>query len=116
MIKEHVERYGTEGGRAINEGDWEAYGDFFSEDLVMRTPAIPGISRGREARVSLVQGMMAAVPDGHVEMVRSIVQGDRACLEWHWTGTNVDVPYCMVVRFEDGRIAEINEYYDQLGM
>jgi len=90
MIKEHVERYATEGGRAINEGDWEAYGDFFSEDLVMRTPAIPGISRGREARVSLVQGMMAAVPDGHVEMVRSIVQGDRACLEWHWTGTNVD--------------------------
>ncbi len=127
MIDEYVDYFNTEGSRAINEGDWDAYGNLFAEDLVMQTPSLPGISKGREARVSMVKGIMDAFPDGKVEMVRSFGQGDWACLEVRFTGTaavsdeeetpaTVDFPYCIVMRFEDGKVAELNEYYDQLGM
>ncbi len=127
MIDEYLDHFNTEAAQAINERDWDAYGDLFSEDLVMQTPSLPGISKGREARVALVKGIMDAFPDGNVEMVRSFGQGDWACLEVRFTGTaavsdgeeapvTVDFPYCIVMRFEDGKVAELNEYYDQLGM
>jgi len=32
------------------------------------------------------------------------------------TNKAVDVPYCLVVKFDDGVITEVNEYYDQLEM
>jgi len=117
-----VERFLTEAARAINEGDWEAYGNLFTEDLVMVTPSLPGISRGREARVSMVQGIMEASPTGIVEGVRSFGRGDLACAELRFSGTDpegeivFDLPYCMVMRFNDGKVAELNEYYDQSGM
>jgi len=130
MIEQDLDRFTTVGAMAINGGDWEAYGDLFSEDLVMRTPSIPGVARGRDARVALVKDIMAAFPDGDVKIVRVFGQGDMGCFELRFTGTaavpegeeppaepkTVDLSYCIVMKFEDGRIVELNEYYDQLAM
>lgn len=133
-MKADAERFIAEGARAIADQDWDAYGRLFSEDLAMRTPGLPGITRGRQARVDLVQGIMAPFPDGRVDVARIISEGDWACFELEFSGTHtepmptpdggeipptskvVKLPYCIVMRFEDGLVTEINEYYDQLEM
>ncbi len=133
-MKEDAERFIADGARAIADQDWEAYGKLFSEDLAMRTPGLPGITRGRQARVQLVQGMLAPFPDGRVDVTRIISEGEWACFELRFSGTHtepmptpdggaiaptnkaVDSPYCIVARFEEGVVTEMNEYYDQLEM
>ena len=122
------------GESSIAARDWAAYGSLFAEDLLMVTPAIPGITKGREARVQFVQGIMGAFPDGVVEVQRSFGRGDWACIEVLFTGTHtgpmagqggaeipptgksVKWPYCMVMKFSDGLVSELYEYYDQLDL
>ena len=134
MIDELVERFVEAAERSIAVRDWDAYGSVFAEDLAMVTPSLPGITRGREDRVQVVQGIMQPFPDGVVEVQRSFGQGDWACLEVLFTGTHTEpmpgpggvevpatnravrLPYCMVMRFEDGLVSELYEYYDQLDL
>jgi steroid delta-isomerase-like uncharacterized protein len=134
MIDELVERFVEIGERSIAARDWDAYGSVFAEDLLMVTPSLPGITRGRQARVQVVQGIMQPFPDGVVEVQRSFGQGDWACLEVLFTGTHtkpmpgpadteipatnrtVKLSYCMVMKFEDGLVSELYEYYDQLDL
>jgi predicted ester cyclase len=129
-----IERFLMEGEKALAGRDWEAYGSFFSEDLVMRTPSQPGIAIGREARVELAKGIFEAFPDGRVDPEGYFQDGDWACARWRFTGTHtgpfgdpdqggipptgkaVDFSYCMVLRFEDGKAVELHEFYDQLEM
>jgi ketosteroid isomerase-like protein len=134
MIDELVERFVKVAESAIAAGDWEAYGSVFAEDLLMVTPSLPGITRGREARVQLVQGIMDPFPDGVVKVQRSFGRDDWACLEVLFTGTHtepmpgpggteipptnkaVKLPYCMVMKFKDGLASELYEYYDQVDL
>ena len=134
MIDELVERFVAGAERSINTGDWEAYGSFFAEDLLMVTSALPGPTTGRDARLKFVEGIMDSFPDGVVEVQRSFGKGDWACLEVLFTGTHtgpmpaadgteipptnksVKWPYCMVMKFEDGLVSELYEYYDQLDL
>ena len=134
MIDELITRFAEAAESSIAARDWEAYGHIFAEDLVMVTPSLPGITRGRQARVQVVQGIMQPFPDGVVEVQRSFGQGERACLEVLFTGTHtkplpgpggteipathraVKLPYCMVMKFQDGLVSELCEYYDQLDL
>jgi ketosteroid isomerase-like protein len=134
VIEEQMERYIDGGASAINTGDWEAYGSLFAEDLHMVTPGFPSPTTGRDVRVKLAQGLVNAFPDARVEPLRSFGKGDWACIEVLFTGTHtgpmpgpdgteipptnkpVKFPYCMVVRFEDGLVSELYEYYDQLSL
>jgi ketosteroid isomerase-like protein len=129
-----IELFATEAEQALARRDWEAYGSFFSEDFVMRTPSMPGIAIGREARIELVKGIYQAFPDGRVEPEGFFQDGDWGCARWRFTGTNtgplgdpdeggipptgkaVDFSYCMVLRFRDGEAVELHEFYDQLEM
>jgi steroid delta-isomerase-like uncharacterized protein len=134
MIDELVKRFVVEAESAIAAGDWEAYGSFFAEDLLMVTSALPGPTRGREARLQFVQGIMDSFPDGVVEVQRYFGKGDWACVEWLFTGTHtgpmpgpggteipptdksVKWPYCMIMKFRDGLVSELYEYYDQVSL
>lgn len=134
MIEELVERFVTEAERSVSVGDWETYGSFFAEDLYMVTPALPGPTTGRDARLEFVKGIMASFPDGRVEVQRSFGKGDWACIEWLFTGTHtgpmpgpdgteipptnksVKWPYCMVMKFKAGKVSELYEYYDQVDL
>jgi ketosteroid isomerase-like protein len=134
MIEELIEQFVDGAEHSISARDWEAYGSCFAEDLLMVTPSLPGITRGREARIRLVQGIMNPFPDGVVEVQRSFGNGDWACLEVLFTGTHTEpmpgpggteipptnkavaLPYCMVMRFKDGLVSELYEYYDQLDL
>jgi steroid delta-isomerase-like uncharacterized protein len=132
MIDELVERFVQVGESSIGDRDWEAYGSVFAEDLHMVTSMIPGSTTGRDARVELVKGIVAAFPDGVVEVQRYFGQGDWACVEVLFTGTHtgpilgadsteippthksVKWPYCMVMKFKNGLVSELYEYYDQM--
>ena len=132
MIAKLLERFAAEGERSINARDWEAYGRLFAESLVMQAPGLPEPMRGRDARVKMVQGVIEAFPDGQVEVRRSFGQGDLGCLEVIFTGTHTGplassggetipatdkplrYPYCIVMKFENGEVTELNDYYDQL--
>lgn len=134
MIEELIEQYYDAGARAINTGEWEAYGSIYSEDLLMVAPGFPGPTTGRDVRVKLAKGLVNAFPDARVERLRSFGQGDWACFEVMFAGTHtgpmpgpdgteipatnkpVKFPYCMVVKFKDGQCSELYEYYDQLDM
>jgi len=134
MIDELVKRFVEIGESSIGARDWEAYGSVFAEDLQMVTPALPGITIGRNARVQFVQGIVESFPDGVVEVQRYFGKGDWACVEVLFTGTHtgpmpgadgsvipathksVKWPYCMVMKFEDGLVSQLYEYYDQLDL
>ena len=134
MTDELMERYIAGGANAINTGDWEAYGNLYAEDLHMVTPGFPEPTTGRDVRVKLAQGLVNAFPDARIEPLRSFGTGDWACIEVLFTGTHtgpmpgpdgteipptnkvVRFPYCMVVKFKDGQVSELYEYYDQLTM
>ena len=134
MIDELVERFVEVGESSIAARDWEAYGSVFAENLKMVTSMLPGVTTGREARVQLVQGIVEAFPDGVVEIQRHFGKGDWACVEVLFTGTHtgpmqgadgseipathksVKWPYCMVMKFEDGLVSELYEYYDQVSL
>jgi steroid delta-isomerase-like uncharacterized protein len=134
MIEELVKRFVQVGESSIAARDWETYGSVFAEDLLMVTPAIPGTTRGRHTRIQFVQGIVDSFPDGVVEVQRCFGKGDWACVEVLFTGTHtgpmpgpggteipptnkaVKWPYCMVMKFKDGLVSELYEYYDQLDL
>jgi steroid delta-isomerase-like uncharacterized protein len=134
MIDELVKQFVEVGESSIASRDWEAYGSVFAENLQMVTSMLPGVTIGREARVQLVQGIVEAFPDGVVEVQRYFGEGDWACVEVLFTGTHtgpmqgaddsvipathnsVKWPYCMVMKFEDGLVSELYEYYDQVSL
>jgi steroid delta-isomerase-like uncharacterized protein len=134
MIDELVKKFVEVGERSIAVRDWETYGSVFAVDLQMVTPALPGVTTGREARVKFVQAIVNAFPDGIVEVQRYFGKGDWACVEVLFTGTHtgpmpgaggteipptgksVKWPYCMVMKFKDGQVSELYEYYDQMSL
>ena len=134
MTEEGLNRFIAGVERAINERDWDAYGRFFAESLLMYAPGFPRPTDGREARVKMVQGIIAAFPDGRVELERSFVHGDWLCAQMTFSGTHTgplaspdgtaipptekpaQFPYCIVAKGEGGEITELHEYFDQLDL
>ena len=132
MSWEQDERAFDQAVRALNARDWETYGRAFSESLVAHAPGLVEPSKGRDARVKWVQGILEAFPDGRVEKKRSFGQGDWLCMELAFAGTHkgpllgpggkavpatnkkVRFPYCLVLKFEGGEVTELHEYFDQL--
>lgn len=134
MIDKLIENFIEVGERSLEARDWETYGSVFAEDLKMVTPMLPGVSLGREARIQLVQGIYDPFPDGVVKIQRSFGRGNWACVEVLFTGTHtepmagpggteipptgksIELPYCMVMKFKDGLVSELYEYYDQMSL
>ena len=104
-----------------------------AENLKLRAPGLPAMALGREAWVRMVQGVLEAFPDGNAEVLRALGDENWGCIEARFADTHtgplrgpagdieptnrpVEFDYCMVARFEDGVAAELNEYYDQLGL
>jgi predicted ester cyclase len=131
MIDKWIEKFIEEGERALAVRDWETYGGIFTEDFKMVTPMLSGVITGREARIQLAQGIFTSFPNGEVKVQRAFGKGEWACVEVMFTGTHtgpmpgpdgseipptgkhIEWPYCMVIRFQDGLVRELYEYYDQ---
>src|SRR6478735_899324 len=77
--------------RATNAHDVEAVASCFAEDYENETPAHP--ARGFQGRAQVRRNweqIFASVPDLHVEIVRSSVDGDHVWTEWDMAGTRLD--------------------------
>lgn len=132
MATVQLEDVAEEVVRTVNNREWEAYGEFFAENVTMRIPGAIDGTTGREARIAFVQGIIRAFPDGKIASVRTIGQGDWSCFQLTFSGTHdgplatpggdeipptnkrVAFPYCVVARFEGDQIVELDEYFDQL--
>jgi hypothetical protein len=119
----------------MNAHDLEAYGRMFRDDVLVNTPGAAEPSRGREARVQWVAGLLAAFPDASVKVVGSFFSGSQGCVEFTFAGTHtgplagaggavvqptnarVTFPYCIAYTYDDGDLAtEVREYFDQLAL
>lgn len=77
--------------RATNEHDLESIANCFAEDYRNETPAHP--ARGFEGRAQVRRNweqILTFVPDIHVAVVRSAVEGDTVWSEWEMRGTRRD--------------------------
>jgi len=119
--------------RTVNARDWHGYGAYFAEDVHMRVPGAIGGMQGRGARIDFVKGIVRTFPDGKIFGLRVFGVDPWACCQFRFEGTNtgplatpdgdapptgrsVTFPYCVVARFENGVIAEFDEYFDRLEM
>jgi hypothetical protein len=119
----------------MNAHDLEAYGRMFGDDVLVHTPGSTEPSRGREARLQWVDGLLAAFPDASVQVVGSFFAGDQGCVEFTFAGTHtgplvgadgaavqptnarVTFPYCIAYTYDGNDLAtEVREYYDQLAL
>jgi len=113
-----------------NQGRLETIDELFAEESVAHGLGEGGrMVRGPAAFKPLVQNLRAAMPDLHIGVEDIVVDGDRAAfrvvLQGTHTGDGLGVPPSgrpvrvagmVMVRFENGRIMEGWNSWDQLGL
>ena len=97
--------------RAQNAHDLEGMLEVFQPDYRSEQPAHPartftGVDQVRKNWSAL----LAAIPDFHVDVLRTAVDGDSVWAEAHWSGTKadgspLDEMVITIFRVRDGRIA-----------
>lgn len=111
-----------------NKGDLDAIEDFFAPDVVIHgaPPEWPAGSAGVKATVSMWR---EALPDFELDLQFVIGEGDKVANYWIISGTHssellgiaatgkhIEMFGMSLVRFENGKIAEIWGTSDQLGL
>ncbi len=120
--------------KALNDHDLERFLSYHHESAVGRYPSTPEPVRGREAIRPGLERLFRAFPDLRFVQEHAFGQGDWVTVQGHFTGTHkatleapggrtfpatnkaVRLPYALVARIEGGKIAEMNAYYDMMGM
>jgi ketosteroid isomerase-like protein len=105
---------------AQNRHDLEGMLACFHEDYRSEQPLFPartfqGIAQVRANWSALLE----AIPDLHVDVLRSAVDGDTVFVEIHWTGTKADgTPLeergVLILGIHDDRIAWARLYVDEV--
>lgn len=112
----------------LNQGNIEATGKYFWEDVVEQAP-FPGQGPGLAGLKDVLLGMRLAFPDMYWSVEEQIEEGDRVLSRFKWTGTHrgeflgipaterrVEVWGMVIDRFVDGRIKETRIIMDSLGL
>ncbi len=118
---------------AIRAKDWDAFRDLHAEDVALHAPDSPEPRKGHDSVIEWYSGFFDGFPDMDVKTLRTFVHGDWVCGEYVVAGTHtgslpgpegepipptnkrVSVPSCTVYRVQGGKVAEVHEYFDQLG-
>jgi len=112
----------------LNQGDVEAAGRFFWDDMVEQEP-LPGQGPGLAGLKDVLRGLRTAFPDMHWTVQEQIAEGDKVLTRFEWSGTQrgafLGVPatgrpvkvWGMVIdRFEGGKIKDTRIIMDLLGL
>ncbi len=120
--------------RAINARDLDAFANFHSEDVTLYAPNSPEPLRGRDSIKHWYGGFVNGFPDMNVKADRLIAQGEWVCGVYTVSGTHtgplpgpegeeipptnkpVKMSTATVYRIQGGRVTEVHEYFDQLGI
>ena len=104
---------------AWNRHDIDALMSFMTDDCVFEASAGPEIcgtrSQGRAAVHAAFSEVWVTFPDARWGDARHFVSGDRGVSEWTFSGTRhdgtrVEVNWCDLFTFRDGKIAVKNSY------
>lgn len=116
--------------KRFDAGDMAGASEVFTSDCVTVTPAGAMNNAEHEA---FGNAFKAAMPDGHMEIVRAVESGDEIYVSGRLKGTHqndlvtaqgtipasgnaVDLPFADYFRVRDGQIAEHEVVWDQLTM
>lgn len=115
--------------RVWNEGDLNIVDDVIAESYVEHNPAVPEEIRGREAYKANVTAFREAfsgfeivtedvIAEGDTVVVRHTGRGthENEFMGIETTGNSFEVPGVVVLRIEDGQVAEAWVNIDALGL
>ncbi len=120
--------------KAINDHDLDRFENFHLESVIQRDPQHAEPLKGRRAIRESVEPLVKAFPDLRVVMERQFGSGDWITVQGHFAGTQkapleapggptipatnkaIRVPYALIAKLEGGKFAEVNMYFDQMGM
>lgn len=101
----------------INEERFEDVGALFTPDAELRAPGFP-VRRGRAEIAAYLAGVLATYPVHRDQPTRTLLAGDTATVEIHYTGRLADgtpLEFDAVDIFDfapDGQIAALRTWYD----
>jgi steroid delta-isomerase-like uncharacterized protein len=119
---------------ALNGHDIPAFAACYSADASVFDPQYPELLKGRDAVAKDMKDFVAAFPDLHAEIRRTIGGGDTFAYEMTMAGTHegpmttpngdiapthrrVEFGGSIIIRLDrDGRIVEERRYYDLAGL
>lgn len=118
--------------KALNAKDLKKFRSLHAANVTLRSPDSAEPIKGAQSVVNWYKGFFDAFPDMHADVERTVNQGDWAAVEYVITGTHkgplvgggqtipatgksVRVSNLSLYRVKDGKVAEIHEYFDQLG-
>ena len=100
-----------------------------TDDYVCEDVARGVVVRGIANFIAFLKEFFSAFTDYNVEVISSFASGDRACIEYTWTGTHtgnlpglpatgksVSLRTVEVWELREGKISKASMYYDQVTM
>lgn len=117
---------------AFNARDAGAYERYFSTDVIVSGPGVPGFEqRGLEVMKRFDAGFWAAFPDCQIQILESFADDGLVMTRNQFRGTHegplstpagdlagtgavLDRDYATRIRIEDGRITEFRIFYDRV--
>ena len=112
----------------LNQGNFEATGKYFHEDVVEQAP-FPGQRPGLSGLKDLLRGFRTAFPDIRWSVEEQIEEGDKVVSRFVWSGTHrgeflgvpatgrqVSVWGIAIDRIVEGKIKESRIILDALGL
>jgi len=122
MSSEQNKRHLEEMAAAVGAGDIDKYLDGLSDDIrwtIIGTTSFSGLYSGKQEVVDRLFGRLSGLLDGGLEVIRDrmIAEGDIVAVQARGRsktkrGEDYNNTYCIVYRFEGGKVAEITEYLD----
>ncbi len=114
-----VEQYFT----AFNKHDVAAIMNMYATDATMEHPESKTPAKGQAAIHKHYEEMFAMIPDVKDHVKTTIIQGNKAAIEFTSRGTlpgekprakgkSFDLPIAAIVEFKDGKIVRDATYYD----
>jgi ketosteroid isomerase-like protein len=96
---------------ALEAGDLDGVGEWFTEDFRLHDPAFPDWPGGHEGARRMLASIRDLLPGGlRVEALDMVEEGERVAARWRFSGTRDGAPRRLAVvavyRFEGGRVAE----------
>ena len=113
----------------FNEGNLDAADELLAPAFVDHDPAMPEDVRGPEGFKEYVGAFRSAFSDLHIRIEDQIAEGDKVVQRWTGTGTHdgdlmgiaptgnrVEISGMEISRISGGKVAEMWEGYDAMGL